>query len=309
MISILVRFLKWLMLPETKQAYEQQQQPTQQPIFYYDPQQIYQPQQQPESPRHGVSWKTFMLDQGTKGLMFRIFSGKKYIEDLEECYMQLLEEKADSRLYDVSELLQKYNGLYHDYKALEVNLAVANAKLLHQNTQTDLALGMTTKAQRQAQLLREHGYEPVQKEQQRDGNKFASANGNSKRENEMIIAAMDAYGISRKEIAEEIGVSIATVTTYASSMKKHYDTYGVNNNGEKKRMISFDSDYGGELWDLTEVYGDTWEFTQDNEGNRKAIRIQDDEYEEEADYLDEEEEYPEADSYSHKGVIDRNIKY
>lgn len=76
----------------------------------------------------------------------------------------------------------------------------------------------------------------------RDGTKFVSKSGMGKKEMQMSVAAYLENHYSMEEIAEMLQISVASVRTYASVIRKHYKIDKVDN----ERMIIFDRDYNFE---------------------------------------------------------------
>lgn len=280
---MMFRFLKWLMMSDTKQAYEQQQQP--QMIFAYDPNQM-QPQQyrEPEPEEKWIDWRTFVLYGRANSLFFRIFSGKQYIMELEECHQQMMEELAEVRVIGTKHLIEQHRELWDKYNKIRSDLAEANAELEHQNKQTELALSMSTRTQKRNQVLRDHGYEEEAKQEQpKEGTQFASKNGNPGKENQIMLAAMDAYGIPKDVIARELKMQKSSVVTLASSMKKEYIT--VNN--EEGFCIHFSEKYGKTVLNMDDMFADDW--WRDEKGNAH-LREQEPDVKEYADFDEGEEQ-------------------
>ena len=85
-----------------------------------------------------------------------------------------------------------------------------------------------------------------QDQQPRNGTKFASKNGTSKKESMMMAAAYWENGYDAQEIAEQLQLSVGSVRSYLSTIKKHY-TIEI---GQKGKEIQFDKDFGNAKWNL-----------------------------------------------------------
>lgn len=86
----------------------------------------------------------------------------------------------------------------------------------------------------------------MQKKQPRNGTRFASKNGTSKKESMMMAAAYWENGYDAQEIAEQLQLSVGSVRSYLSTIKKHY-TIEI---GQKGKEIQFDKDFGNTKWNL-----------------------------------------------------------
>ena len=296
-------FLSWLTLPDAQQ---QQQQMQQQPqvIYSYDPNQMHSVPEQQQSKDKWIDWRTFVLYGRSNSLWFRIFHGKQYIMELEECHQQMMDELAEVRVVGFDRLVERHQELLGEYDDIAKKLSVANAELKYQSKQTEIALGMSTRTQKRNQVLREHGYaEEVKQEQPKEDNKFTSNNGNSGKENQMILAAMDAYGIPKDVIAEELEMKKTSVVTLASTLKKEYIT--VNNN--EGFCIHFSEKYDKAVLNLDDMFSDDW--WRDEKGVAHP-REQEPDVKEYADYdEDEEQDDFEEPPTLGRGVIVHSIKY
>lgn len=83
-------------------------------------------------------------------------------------------------------------------------------------------------------------------QQPRNGTRFASRNGTSKKESMMMAAAYWENGYDAAEIAEQLQLSVGSVRAYLSSVRKHY-TVDISQGGKE---IQFDSDFGSVRWNL-----------------------------------------------------------
>lgn len=85
-----------------------------------------------------------------------------------------------------------------------------------------------------------------QDQQPRNGTKFASKNGTSKKESMMMAAAYWENGYDIQEIADQLGLSTGSVRAYLSTIKKHYQVE-VSRSGKE---IQFDHSFGDIRWNL-----------------------------------------------------------
>lgn len=85
-----------------------------------------------------------------------------------------------------------------------------------------------------------------QDQQPRNGTKFASKNGTSKKESMMMAAAYWENGYDAQEIAEQLQLSVGSVRSYLSTIKKHYRVEV----GQHGKEIQFDKDFGSVCWNL-----------------------------------------------------------
>ena len=85
-----------------------------------------------------------------------------------------------------------------------------------------------------------------QDQQPRNGTRFASKNGVSKQENMMQAAAYWENGYDAAEIAEQLQLSVGSVRSYLSTIRKHYKV----EIGRDGKEIQFDKDFGNAKWNL-----------------------------------------------------------
>lgn len=83
-------------------------------------------------------------------------------------------------------------------------------------------------------------------QQPRNGTRFASKNGVSKQENMMQAAAYWENGYDAAEIAEQLQLSVGSVRSYLSTIRKHYKV----EIGRDGKEIQFDKAYGDVRWNL-----------------------------------------------------------
>lgn len=83
-------------------------------------------------------------------------------------------------------------------------------------------------------------------QQPRNGTRFASKNGATKTENMMQAAAYWENGYDVSEIAEQLGLSVGSVRSYLSTIRKHYKVE-ISRDGKE---IQFDKAYGDVRWNL-----------------------------------------------------------
>lgn len=86
----------------------------------------------------------------------------------------------------------------------------------------------------------------AQTQQSRNGTRFASKSGASKKENMMMAAAYWENGYSAEEIADQLQLSVGSIRAYLSSIKKHYAI----EISQKGKEIQFDKDFGSVCWNL-----------------------------------------------------------
>lgn len=203
-----------------------------------------------------LSWKTFRTDDHIyergyhKDLLV-------YCRKLQHCYEQLLDERAESYLYDVAQLREKFNALHYARCTLEKELAQAKGTIevlknqliaarQWQNVsghkaEVDESIGYSSEEAVKRALDHEHKHNV-----QRNGNKFSNEDGLSKQEKQMLAATYFENHWTIDEIAEELKISKNTVKTYISSIKSHYEIKFVNGS----KYICFDSDFGNTKWML-----------------------------------------------------------
>lgn len=196
-----------------------------------------------------VSWKTFRVDESIWDENPRKRPKIGYFRQLQHCYQQLLEEASESFLYDVNELKRVFNDMHLQNCELERRLAIAegNNKILQDRL--DSALRWQTAQGRKNEIYESQGMEIKEQEipaKDGSGGKFVSRTGASLQENQMLVAAYFENGWTMSEICSDLHLSEATVKTYISNMRKHYNTQYI----QGRKYIQFDSEYGDNQWDL-----------------------------------------------------------
>lgn len=209
-----------------------------------------------------VSYHNFIADDRVfRSKFFR--PSKKYVQDLQYCYLQLRNDYGEKHLFDADTMKAQYQELF--IKTCELERLHASAQTNEQiyKDQAKLALDWNSNTGKKNVVREQHGLDPVEaKEQPRKGHLFSSKDGISKLTKIKYCAAMVEYGFIKSDIAEYLGISESTIGQYLSIAKPHYK----KGKFKDRDYLKFDVEYGNENWYLDDVFKDMWEYV-DEKGN------------------------------------------
>lgn len=216
-----------------------------------------------------VSWKTFRTDP--RVIRSKWFNpSRRYTQELQICYEQLLKASADNYLFDIESLKERYQDLHVRHCELQAELARYQGTETILRGQVEKALEYQTASGRKEEIYDSAGVEmPEQRAQKKVDNKFASNSGESRMYNMRMAAAMEAYNIPVENIAEELKIGVGTVKGYLSTIRKYHSVRKDPLTGHL--CIRFTPPYsdGNRYldYDLDEMLGDEWEYDPPEEGN------------------------------------------
>lgn len=195
-----------------------------------------------------INPETFRLDCAIWNKYRRARPGIWYYRELHTAYERLLELVSDSYLYDPATIKEQYEVMLKENRALHKQLAITEGKLEIVQAQLESALEWQTAKGRKNEVLTTQGMEPETPEPKtaRSGTKFASNSGATKQENMMLASAYHENGWTLDEIGQELNLSTASVKSYLSTMRKHYEVEII----QGVRHIRFDGEYGRTVWNL-----------------------------------------------------------